>query len=179
MKRDSNMEDIFVNLVVEHQMELRAFVVSMMPGSADVDDVMQEANKVLWKKRGEFEIGTSFKAWMFSVAKFQVMAAWRDQKRRKEWAVPETVLIQLIDEATATATEESVPRHEVLHECLGRLRPADRSLILRRYFDERSVLEVSAEVERNADSVKMSLRRIRVILGMCVRQIQRAREVMS
>jgi RNA polymerase sigma-70 factor (ECF subfamily) len=70
MKRDSNMEDIFVNLVVEHQMELRAFVVSMMPGSADVDDVMQEANKVLWKKRGEFEIGTSFKAWMFSVAKF-------------------------------------------------------------------------------------------------------------
>jgi DNA-directed RNA polymerase specialized sigma24 family protein len=107
------------------------------------------------------------------------MAAWRDQKRRKEWAVPETVLIQLIDEATATATEESVPRHEVLHECLGRLRPADRSLILRRYFDERSVLEVSAEVERNADSVKMSLRRIRVILGMCVRQIQRAREVMS
>lgn len=167
-----------MHLVAEHQIELRAFVVSMMPGSADVDDVIQETNKVIWQKRGEFEIGTSFKAWMFSVAKYQVMAAWRDQKRRKEWGVPENILVKLIEEGVASAADESVPRHEVLHECLEHLNPEDRSLILRRYFDGRKVKEVAADVGRNVDSVKMSLRRIRLVLGMCVRRRQRMREVM-
>lgn len=89
MALDSDkMEETFVHQLADHQLELRAFVVAMMPGSAEVDDVVQETNKVMWKKRGEFEIGTSFKALMFSVAKFQVMAAWRDRKRRKEWGVP-------------------------------------------------------------------------------------------
>ena len=179
MARDSdNMEETFVHLVANHQMELRAFVVSMMPGSAEVDDVVQEANKVIWQKRGEFQIGTSFKAWMFSVAKFQVMAAWRDGKRRKEWGLPESVLIKLIEEGVASGDETSVPRHEILHECLEQLRPEDRGLILRRYFDGRRVKEVAAEVGRGEDSVKMSLHRIRLVLGMCVRRIQRAREVM-
>jgi RNA polymerase sigma-70 factor (ECF subfamily) len=179
MARDSdNMEETFVHLVANHQMELRAFVVSMMPGNAEVDDVVQESNQVIWQKRGEFEIGTSFKAWMFSVAKFQVMAAWRNQKRRKEWGVPESVLIKLIDEGVASGNEKSVPRHEILHECLEQLRPEDRSLILRRYFDNRRVKELATDVGRDVDSVKMSLRRIRLVLGMCVRRRQRAREVM-
>ena len=69
MAPNPDMEETFVHLVADHQMELRAFVVSMMPGSAEVDDVVQEANKVIWQKRGEFEIGTSFKAWMFSGAR--------------------------------------------------------------------------------------------------------------
>ena len=180
MARDSdNMEETFVHLVADHQMELRAFVVSMMPGSAEVDDVVQEANKVIWQKRGEFEIGTSFKAWMFSVAKFQVMAAWRDRKRRKEWGVPESVLMKLIEEGVASGIETIVPRHEILHECLEKLRPEDRGLILRRYFDGRRVKDVAAEVGRGVDSVKVSLHRIRLALGMCVRRIQRAREVIS
>jgi RNA polymerase sigma-70 factor (ECF subfamily) len=177
MNRDSDkIEEMFVHLVANHQIELRAFVVSMMPGSAEVDDVIQSTNLVVWQKRGEFEIGTSFKAWMFSVAKFQVMAAWRDQKRRKEWALPESVLTKLIEEGVASGSEAIVPRHEILHECLQQLRPEDRGLILRRYFDGRRVKDVAAEAGRGVDSVKMSLHRIRLMLGMCVRRIQCARE---
>lgn len=179
MAKDADMEDTFVHLVADHQMELRAFVTSMMPGSMDVDDVVQEANKVIWKKRGEFEIGTNFKRWMFSVAKYQVMAAWRDKKRRKEWRVPESVLVKLIDEAVETGRETRVPEHEILHECLQQLRPEDRALILRRYFDGWKVKEVAADIGRGTDSVKMSLRRIRLLLGICIRRAQLAREVLS
>lgn len=179
MAGKENIEGAFVHLIAEHQSELRAFVTSLMPGSSDIDDVVQEANKVVWEKRGEFEIGTNFKAWMFSVAKFQVMAAWRDQKRKKEWGVPESVLVKLIDEAMAITPFASVPDHAILHDCLNRLRPKDRILILRRYFDGWRVKKVATEAGRGADSVKMSLRRIRALLGICVRRAQRIKEVGS
>lgn len=170
MSEDPNMEDSFVQLITEHQPQLRAFVLSMMPGNADVDDVIQEANKVIWNKRGSFKVGTSFKAWMFSVAKFEVLSAWRDRKRRKEWTVPESVLLKLLEEGVESATEPSRERIEVLRECLAQLPSNDRALIVRRYFDRRKVKDVAAEAGKGADSVKMSLYRIRLALGSCVRR---------
>lgn len=177
MAGKENIEGAFVHLIAEHQSELKAFVTSLMPGSSDIDDVIQEANKVIWEKRGEFAIGSNFKAWMFSVARFQVMAAWRDKKRRREWGIPEGLLVKLIDEAIASSQDTEIPGHELLHECLQRLRPIDRGLILRRYFDGWRVKKVAAEVGRGADSVKMSLSRIRALLGVCIRKAQRMKEV--
>jgi len=63
-----------------------------MPGRPDVEDLMQETSMVIWQKRAQFEAGTDFKAWMFSVARFRVMAYWRDEKRSKESALPEKLL---------------------------------------------------------------------------------------
>lgn len=177
MARKENIEGAFVHLIAEHQSELRAFVTSLMPGSHEIDDVIQEANKVVWEKRGEFEIGSNFKAWMFSVAKFQIRAAWRDQKRKKEWSVPESVLTKMIEETIASSDHNDLPDHDILHECLQRLRPQDRSLILRRYFDGWRVKKVAFEAGRNADSVKVSLRRIRSLIGLCIRKTQRLKEV--
>lgn len=179
MGKDGNMEAAFVHLVANHQSELRAFVTSMMPGSSDIDDVIQEANQIIWEKRAEFTIGSNFKAWMFSVARFQIMAAWRDRKRQKEWSVPEKVLNQLLDEAVAGTGDRAVPDHEALHECLTRLRSKDRTLILRRYFDGWRVRKVAAEIGRSEDSVKVSLNRIRANLGICIRRMQNKRKLES
>jgi hypothetical protein len=41
------MEETFVQLLGGHQTVLRAFVLSMLPGSSDVDDVEQEANALI------------------------------------------------------------------------------------------------------------------------------------
>ena len=163
------MEEAFVQLVVSHQAALRAFVLSMLPGSPEVDDVIQETNAAIWQKRGEFEIGTNFKAWMFTVAKFKVMACWRDRKRRKEWAVPEETLLQLVEEGQTGGFAGTETRHEALRLCLQQLRPEDRGLVLRRYIGDRSVKKLAADVGRSAESLKVSLHRIRMALRSCVR----------
>jgi RNA polymerase sigma-70 factor (ECF subfamily) len=166
----ADIDEVMVQLVAEHQAALRGFVMAMMPGNAEVDDVVQEVNVLVWRKRGEFEIGTDFKAWLLTVAKFQVMNAWRKQKNRKESVVPEEVLDQLLEQEIEAAAPSAIPRHEVLRECLAGLRPADQALILTRYFDGRNVKQLAAEVGRSADSVKMSLHRIRTLLALCVRR---------
>ena len=179
MEGGEEFDETVVRLVAEHQTALRGFIMAMMPGSAEIDDVAQEVNVLVWRKRQSFEIGTDFKAWMLTVAKFQVMNAWRKQRNRKESVVPEEVLAQLLEQGIQSAEKGEPPRHEALWLCLDTLRPTDRGLILRRYFDGRKVSQLASELGRSADSVKMSLHRIRTALAMCVRRRLSRREQLS
>jgi RNA polymerase sigma-70 factor, ECF subfamily len=168
MSRRPDAEETFVQLVVSHQAALRAFVLSMLPGSSHVDDVIQETNAEIWQKRGDFRIGTEFKSWMFTVAKYKVMSCWRDQARNKEWAIPEDMLIQLLERAESGGLEDTERKLAALRDCLEKLRPVDRRLILRRYMEESSLGKMAEEFGRASDSLKVSLHRIRVSLRSCI-----------
>ncbi len=93
--------------------------------------------------------------------------------------MPEDVLMKLVEEAADTAVEVHSPRRDALGECLDQLRPEDRGLVLRRYFDEGKVKDIASDLGRSADSVKMSLHRIRQVLRTCVRRKLSQSEVMS
>lgn len=67
----------YVKLMTEHQGNLRAFIVSLMPGSPDVADVLQETNAALWQKREKFEPETNFTAWAFHLRGFSCRAEVR------------------------------------------------------------------------------------------------------
>jgi len=170
-------EQTFVQLVVNHQPALRAFVLSLLPGSPEVDDVFQETNAEIWVKRGDFRIGTNFKSWMFSVAKFKVLSVWRDHQRQKVWAVPEDTLAMLVERIEAGALADTEPRHEALRVCLDRLRAEDRMLILNRYIADQNLDLLARESGRKKDSLKVSLHRIRAVLKACMnRRIQPGQE---
>ena len=161
-------EQTFVQLVVTHQPALRAFVLSLLAGSPDVDDVIQETNAEIWQKRGDFQIGTNFKSWMFSVAKFKVMSTWRDRARQKEWAMPDETLTKLVERVETGALASTERKLDALRGCLERLSHSDRGLILRRYLDETSLGHLAKEVGRSKESLKVSLHRIRSILKTCI-----------
>jgi RNA polymerase sigma-70 factor, ECF subfamily len=169
-------EQTFVQLVVNHQPALRAFVLSLLPGSPEVDDVIQDTNAEIWIKRGDFRIGTNFKSWMFSVAKFKVMSVWRDRQRRKVWAVPEETLAMLVERIEEGALADTEPRHEALRFCLDRLRAEDRMLILNRYIADQNLDRLAQESGRNKDSLKVSLHRIRTALKACMNRKIHPRE---
>jgi RNA polymerase sigma-70 factor (ECF subfamily) len=46
-KEDPAEVQVFVKLMTKHQGNLRAFIISLMPGSPNVADVLQETNAVL------------------------------------------------------------------------------------------------------------------------------------
>jgi RNA polymerase sigma-70 factor (ECF subfamily) len=179
MPEAPDIEETFVRLVVSHQAALHAFVLALLPGDPETDDVVQEVNTALWKKRAEFTIGTNFKAWMFSIARFKVMALWRDQKRRKVFAMPEETLNLLIAEAEEVCYAAEDPRHAALRQCIQQLTPGDRGLILRCYFDGYSLKRVAQEIGRKAENLKGSLHRIRLALRTCVRRKTELRKAMS
>lgn len=159
-----------VQLIVKHQSALRAFLVALMPGRADVEDVMQETAMVIWQKRAGFEPGSDFKAWMFSIARFQVMAYWRDQKRRRESTIPDSLLNQLADQAATEGFEGIEERYHHLGECIQALRPEDRGLVLRRHLAGATPGQLADELGRTSNSVRVSLHRIRNILRHCLQR---------
>jgi len=60
----------FVSLLTEHQADLWAYIISQMPGSPDVGDILQKNNLVLWTKQNQSKLGTNFRAWAFTIARF-------------------------------------------------------------------------------------------------------------
>src|SRR5262245_19713053 len=48
---DSKADEAFMQLLTRHQRELRAFIIGVTPTVADADDILQEVNLALWKKR--------------------------------------------------------------------------------------------------------------------------------
>src|SRR6056297_1174929 len=73
MPKPAENESTFVALLTEHQSAIRFYVASLLPGDSRAADVAQQANIKIWEKRGDFEIGTNFKAWAFAVARFEVL----------------------------------------------------------------------------------------------------------
>lgn len=169
MGDDDSKEAAYVQLLTEHQSMIRAYIVSLLPGAPGVDDVIQEANAVLWRKRSSFGIGSDFTAWALTIAKFQVMAHWKSLKLRRWVTLDEPVLEKLageMEEGIDSSVEEA--RVDALRRCLGELREADRELILQRYWRKTRLQDFAVISGRSVDSLKVTLFRLRAGLKRCI-----------
>ncbi|NWK56948.1 hypothetical protein HW115_15100 [Verrucomicrobiaceae bacterium N1E253] len=97
-------EKEFVRLLVAHQSLIQSFVVSLIPGSSETEDVLQSTNEVLWAKRKQFELGTNFKGWALTTARLQVMSLQRRLKREKR--------VYFDDEACEAIFQEALQQDE-------------------------------------------------------------------
>src|ERR1700675_2222510 len=73
----------FVELMTQHQGRLYGYVLSLSGDPDAANDVLQEANIVLWKQSSQFKPGSNFKAWAFRIAHFQFMAYRQKRLRDK------------------------------------------------------------------------------------------------
>ena len=156
-----------VALLTAHQQALRLYVASLMPGSADVADVAQQANVTIWDKRGEFEPGTNFKAWIFAIARYKVLDYRKRQLRDARLVFTEDMEEMFAEELPRYA-DDLDRRQPVLRECLGQLKRPQRDLILHRYFHRRPLKEYADEIGRSVGGLRVTLHRLRETLGTCI-----------
>ena len=115
------------------QPRLYGFILKRLADREQTLEVLQRTNLVLCRKAGEFEHGSSFAAWAFTIAKFQVMA-WRKSEGDKRLVLTDKVydLLDRTAEKESAAVDERIP---LLRGCLERLGDRDRELVQRRYRD--------------------------------------------
>ena len=155
----------YVALIADHQGNLRAFIVSLMPGSPDVADVLQETNVALWMKRKRFEPGTNFIAWAFKIARYEVMRQ-RDRTKRLNRLIFSEELIEVLADADTPAKPDA--RLAALDSCVGKLSENQRKLIQARYTPGRSIEQFAIDTGKGASGLRMALLRIREILKDCI-----------
>lgn len=160
-------EQEFVTLLTRHQPDVWAFLLGLMPGNPDVADVLQKTNILLWNKRASFVSGTNFRAWALTVARYEMLAHLKYQKRHAGFTFDDDVLSKLADEG-AEDTAETSARAAALESCMAKLRPQDRELIEYRYSRAGGLETLSRRCGRSVSSLSVSLFRIRTWLRRCV-----------
>jgi RNA polymerase sigma-70 factor, ECF subfamily len=158
----------FVELMTQHQGRLYGYILSLSGDPDAANDVLQEANIVLWKQSGQFELGSNFKAWAFRIAHFQYMA-YRQKRLRDKVLFSDDLLSVLATEAKEI--DESHERRTIaLQKCLELMPPRSREAIRLRYAEELNVGEMARKLHRNANAVYQILFRARRWLIECVQK---------
>lgn len=164
----SNAPESFVRQLTANQTRLYGYVYSLLGDHSRASDVVQETNLVLWRKLDEYDSRKPFLPWAFAIARFQVLAHLRDQKRDR------LLLDADLAEAISAEAEQQAEQFErlraSLRPCLQQLTSTNRELIEYRYLQAMPVAEVAAKVNRTVGAIKVALLRIRRQLAECVEQ---------
>jgi RNA polymerase sigma-70 factor, ECF subfamily len=155
----------FLAEVTRAQRSLYGFIATLIWRPADVEDVLQETNLVLWRKAAEFDASREFMPWALRIAQLQSMAHLKKQRRRPLYQTD--LLERIADEAVASVATADV-RRQALANCLQKLPEKHRRLVATRYEPGASVNAMAATAGKQPKAVSETLRRIRRTLLDCI-----------
>jgi len=156
----------FIALFARHQARLARYILVLLPHASDAEDVLQEAAITLWRRFDDYEPGTNFYCWACRTAYLKILEHQRRGGSRHAILDPDVLDSMVVDLAENAGWLDA--RLTALRSCLGKLRPHDRQLVERRYFDGERGERIASDLGRPANSVYQSLGRIRRMLLACV-----------
>ncbi|TWT39881.1 RNA polymerase sigma factor [Thalassoglobus neptunius] len=161
--------DRFVSLFARHERSIRSYIRSLLPTSNDADDVMQEVGLVCWKKFGTFEPAGSpeeFVRWACVIARFEVL------RHRRNCARDRLVLSEGVLKLLASDAETRLPvaeaERQAVEQCLGKLPPPERRLLLSVHTPGDSIAKVAEELGQEVRRLYSKVVVLRDGLRQCV-----------
>ena len=157
---------IFVELITQHQRKLYSYIYSLVPNTADSDDLLQETNLVLWKKAKEYILGTNFMAWACQIAFLNVQKFLTTQGRSRVY-FNENLLSQLAELHMDRADSQTI-YSMLLISCLEKLSEESKRLLKLRYGGNHGMQEIAEQLKRPVASLYNSLSHIRFKIMKCI-----------
>ena len=156
----------FLRLFTRDQLQVMAFVRSLVHDHAAAGDVFQETSLVLWRRFESYDRELEFLPWALGIARNQVRKHWRSMSRDRHVFSYELVS-ELSEEALGLAGEIE-PRQQALEECVGLLSGRQRDLIQRFYGENQSAASIADIWDRSVHAVYKALKVMRRSLLECV-----------
>jgi len=156
----------FLELFAGSQVRLYRYIVTLVGGQIDAEDILQNVNLVMLRKCNQFQLGTNFLAWSTGIARFEVLK-WRTSRKRESLGLSDATLDKLADEALQKSSVLD-QRNTLLPGCMEKLPPADMALVTDYYFRGLSWEKIASAVGRTSSSVRHSICRIRRELKRCI-----------
>ncbi len=173
MEEGNRVEDsdgeAFVRYFSIYEGNVRAFVASLLHDWSGVDEVVQAASLVMWRKFAQFDRNGAekdFLNWAFMIVRFEVLK-YRSKVARDRLVFSDDVQELLDAEAEAVATTQS-EREQALQNCLKKLQPAQRELIEATYGSGVSIKDAASQLDRTPTSLYKAIARIRDSLQICI-----------
>jgi RNA polymerase sigma-70 factor, ECF subfamily len=160
----------FVRRLTGCQPRLYAYIMTLVLDPHEADDVLQQANLVMWEKLDEFLVCENFDALACRVAYFQVLAYRRDRSRQRRRLLFDDQLIETLATAVRGKTDAFQGYLAALRDCMAKLPDVQRELVRKRYEPGGSVNSIAADHGDSPNNVSASLYRIRKLLLACIRE---------
>lgn len=131
---------------------LNAFYRRRMPGSDDVEDLVQETLIAVHSRRATYDRDRLFTAWLFAIARYKMI----DHFRRQRVHVP---IEGLEDMLAAEGFEASSNARMDVEDLLGELPPKQAQMIRATRITGESISEAAAASGYSESDVKVSVHR--------------------
>ena len=168
-------DELFADLVKEHQVSLRVFVRSLGVESGWVDDLAQDTFVVAYREMDSYDPDRDFGKWLRGIARNLVRNELRKQGRHRR-ILHESLSQHLLDLAEKEKDREvDVTQLSALRDCVEQLPRRSRELVHSRYYEGWDATILADKFEMKAATVRQTLLRIRRQLYQCINQ--RVKEV--
>jgi RNA polymerase sigma-70 factor (ECF subfamily) len=149
---------------------LRAWLATHASPAIDVDDVAQRTFVIAFTKLDTFEAGTNFPAWLFTIARYQLMTEMTRLRRVADYHA--RFAPDLLERELERRLQDPVGPDQVrldhLQECVAALGENLRRFITWRYDEEIPLEEMANRSGRSVGAIKKQLWQIRRKLQQCV-----------
>jgi RNA polymerase sigma-70 factor (ECF subfamily) len=167
MKRDTQFDEkLFLRAFVEAEPALRAYARSLLPNWDAVDETMQEASVVMWKKIRDLAAEGDFLPWAKTVLRFEALKTRRRHARDRHVFCDD--LVDLLAREGQDDSERFVLRQKALESCLGLLSQEHRDLVMAPYQHSGAIVKLATHTGRTVNSLYKRLARVRLGLRRCV-----------
>ena len=154
------------------QPRLYGFILKRLADRDQTLEVLQRTNLVICQKATDYRPGTSFEAWTFTIARFQLMA-WRKAQSRNRLVFSDTVYEQIDGKPERSEIDDDA-RVDVLKDCVKQLNVDERKLLEQRYQEDLPLATIASTMDTSLDAIGMRLSRVRKKLGACIeRRLQK------
>ncbi len=157
----------FLRLYASYERRLYLYTITLLPRPIDAEDVLQDANLVLWRRFDEYRCGTNFFAWACQIIRYKVLK-YREKQAQAARLLDLDVLDRLAELAVEHVENLDEFYREALVGCMDRLTAADRELIRQRYLEAMTVQAMAAAMNRSPSAVSKSICRVRRLLLDCI-----------
>ena len=163
-------DELFADLVKEHQVSLRVFVRSLGVELGWVDDLAQDTFVVAYREMDSYDQDRDFGKWLRGIARNLVRNELRKQGRHRR-ILHESLSQHLLGLAENEKDREvDVTQLSALRDCVEQLPGKSRELARSRYFEGWDATILADKFEMKAATVRQTLLRIRRQLYQCVNQ---------
>ena len=148
-------EFAFVSLYNRYKGAVYAFCVKMLLDRAQAQDIMQETFLRVYENRDRLHSASSFKSWLFTIARNQCLNQLRRSNRQVPLEENDESNVRLFD--TPVASLEKSERIEMVSHFLSQLKPDYREVLILREYHNLSYEEIAAVTRSTLSAVKSRL----------------------
>ena len=161
-------KDRFLTLFLKHERELAGIARAALPDWNAVDDVIQEASLVMWRKIDQLQADDEFIPWARMILRFEVLK-YRRSCSRDRLLLDDDLVSLIAVESKDDPAEVVQQQRSAVRECLKRFSPDHQRLLLAPYTRDDAVKEIAEAAGKTANSLYKRLGRLRSKLHDCVR----------